>query len=387
MLSVKYKFRLNFALLLLSLFIVTTTATAQSNLKQWETFNYAKQKVAARDAQKLELDDLQRVRGIVFGKHGRVFKEKTIQNFLKTRAWYKPNPKFQNAALNQTERQNLDVIRLTEAAKHDFVQPGDLRYWQKKAIPADKISAQTSAEWRIMIAEIGAIRGQTFADEPWLQQYFDERYWYKPNPNFAPSLLTDVEKANIAALEKARAESRSAAVSPGDMDKFQTALLTEDLLEKVSIKDLREMQNEFFARHGKKFKAPQIQAQFEFQEWYRVAKDQSKIKLTGIEQQNVDLLAKIENRKREALTTTAIAEDDLSGMFTEDLRFLRNEIYARHGRIFKTKDLNDYFTQQTWYKPDPNYADSVLTATEYANLTTIKKVEADAVSKFSAVEG
>ncbi len=36
-----------------------------------------------------------------------------------------------------------------------------------------------------------------------------------------------------------------------------------------------------------------------------------------------------------------------------DLKILRNEIYARHGRIFKTDYLRNYFMDQPWYSPDP----------------------------------
>ncbi len=36
----------------------------------------------------------------------------------------------------------------------------------------------------------------------------------------------------------------------------------------------------------------------------------------------------------------------------KDLRFFRNEIFARHGYSFKSKDLLDFFKKQSWYKAD-----------------------------------
>ena len=33
------------------------------------------------------------------------------------------------------------------------------------------------------------------------------------------------------------------------------------------------------------------------------------------------------------------------------LRIMRNEILARHGYVFKSKDLQDYFKQFSWYHP------------------------------------
>jgi hypothetical protein len=362
-------------------------ALAQDALKKWETFDFAKQRITAAQLNRLELEDLQKLRGIVFGKHGRVFKEKSIQDYLEKRAWYKPNPGFRNAKLTAVERQNLDSIRLAEAAKHDWVEPGDLRLWQKKTIPEDKIYAKTAAEWRVLIAEVEAIHGKTFPEEPWLQQYFEERYWYKANPNYSPAALTDIERANIEAFKKKRDAERRVAVSPGDMDKFQNVVLTEEMLAGATLNELRSMRNEFWARRGRKFSAAAIQQEYEWQDWYRAARDQKTVKLSAIEQQNADTLLRVENRLRESIALKPVAVEELSGLYIEDLRVLRNEIYARRGRVFKSKDLNEYFIAQPWYKPDPNYSDAALTDIEKANLKVIADAEKDAFSKFVLVEG
>jgi hypothetical protein len=54
--------------------------------------------------QSLPLDDLKFIRGIIFGKHGRVFKDSEIKYFLESKSWYKANPDFSNSMLNDTER-------------------------------------------------------------------------------------------------------------------------------------------------------------------------------------------------------------------------------------------------------------------------------------------
>ena len=41
---------------------------------------------------------------------------------------------------------------------------------------------------------------------------------------------------------------------------------------------------------------------------------------------------------------------DLSSLSHEQLCFARNEIFARHGRIFKTPEIAAYFNSKTWYK-------------------------------------
>ncbi len=45
-----------------------------------------------------------------------------------------------------------------------------------------------------------------------------------------------------------------------------------------------------------------------------------------------------------------LTEGDLQGLSKNELRLARNEIYARHGRIFKDEQLQSYFDSMSWYK-------------------------------------
>ena len=54
-----------------------------------------------------------------------------------------------------------------------------------------------------------------------------------------------------------------------------------------------------------------------------------------------------------AQATRYLTNADLADCGCGDLKILRNEIYARHGRIFKTDYLRNYFMDQPWYSPDP----------------------------------
>src|SRR5712692_10704659 len=124
-------------LLLLILFSAFSVAKAQDEyaaVKTWETFDFASKSIGPADVGALSLDDLKLVRGIVFGKHGRVFKDPDIKRYLDSRPWFKADANFQNSALNDTERKNLDVIRIAEEQKHDTVQPGDMRLYQNRAL-------------------------------------------------------------------------------------------------------------------------------------------------------------------------------------------------------------------------------------------------------------
>lgn len=359
--------------------------------KGWDKFDFTKKRITKAQLAKVASDgivnELALLRGIVFGKRGREFKERSIQNFLETQTWYKPNPKFTNTVLTRIERDNLDLIRMAEAERHSNVQPGDLRLWQAKEIPDDNLYVETPSDWRIMIAEIEAIHGKRFDDEPWLQKYFEERYWYRANPNYNSSILNVTERKNLEKLNARRNEDRNVAVSVGDMDKFQSVLLTEDLLKNLSMNDLRMMRNEFWARRGRRFSTPGFKQMFEWRDWYKPVSDQSKIKLSLIEEQNVRLIEREEAKLREKISTEPITNAMVDGLFVEDLRVLRNEIYAKRGLVFKDKELQKYFEAQSWYQPNPDFKDESLTETESKNLAVIKEVEESSISKFSEAEG
>jgi len=59
-----------------------------------------------------------------------------------------------------------------------------------------------------------------------------------------------------------------------------------------------------------------------------------------------------------------------------DLRLMRNEILARHGWKFQSKDLQDYFGRQAWYKPVADNNTIKLSIIEQTNIQLIKSEEA-----------
>lgn len=374
-------------------------AWKEFNKKGWDKVDFSKRKITKAQLDKLNsdsgiVDELALLRGVVFGKRGRIFKEHSIQDYLDKQAWYKPKASFTNAVLTKLENANLDAIRLTEAERHSTVQPGDLRFWEDKPIPEEKMPFEgsvTRAEWDVMIAEFEAIHGKTFPTEEWLQKYFNERYWYRANPNYSASVLNENERKNLQAFIDARNALRKVALSPGDMDKFENALIKPEQLVGLSLNELRIIRNEFYARHGKKFSTPGYRAFYEWQDWYRPIKDQSKVKLNAIEEQNVKTIGDYEAQMREKLTTEVLPEGAVEGLFAEELRIMRNEIFAKHGRIFKNPELQKYFEAQAWYKADPTFTDDrvpeVLSSVEFKNISAIKAAEDVAVSKFSEVEG
>lgn len=82
------------------------------------------------------------------------------------------------------------------------------------------------------------------------------------------------------------------------------------------------------------------------------------------------------------ISSRYIDESELYNYDAGQLRLIRNEIFALHGRIFKSQDLADYFSQKSWYVPmyDPDEFDAhmfdYLNDYEAANLKVILNYEA-----------
>ncbi|MEH6938000.1 YARHG domain-containing protein [Bacillus sp. JJ664] len=72
--------------------------------------------------------------------------------------------------------------------------------------------------------------------------------------------------------------------------------------------------------------------------------------------------------------TIKLTDEVLGNLSTNELSIARNEIYARHGYIFKSSDLNKYFSTKSWYNPDPTY-NGALNETEKYNINFIKSKE------------
>ncbi len=340
-------------------------------VKEWETFDFRQRSVAADQLKGLSILQLKYLRGILFGKHGRVFQEAAIQDWLKTRPWYKPSTRYALADLNDAERANMDAIKDAEHREHKIIEPGDLKFYRDRRITRSELGNHSRIEWLIMREEIEAIHGKRFPETPWLQSFFGERYWYRPDPKYSPAVLAEIEKANIQTLTAAQKAGRGIALAPGDMEQFQESPITPDLLHGLSLFELRLLRNEVYARHGKRFHTEWLQIHFEMEDWYHAGTSFAEPKLNAVEARNVELIVKEEQKLHEELATKALTRAALDGLFLEDARKLRNEIYARHGQIFRDRWLDGYFRSLTWYRPNARYTESTLNTVERKNVRTL----------------
>lgn len=76
-----------------------------------------------------------------------------------------------------------------------------------------------------------------------------------------------------------------------------------------------------------------------------------------------------------------LTDDEVSVYSSDQLELAKNEIYARHGRIFVTQSIADYFNSKSWYQGtvDPDTFDaqqgSIFNEYEIANIQKIEEWE------------
>ena len=76
-------------------------------------------------------------------------------------------------------------------------------------------------------------------------------------------------------------------------------------------------------------------------------------------------------------STTLLNDKQFRKMKKSTLRIMRNEIMARHGYRFQSKDLQEYFSSMPWYKPAASNDEVKLSFIEQLNVELIKAVEND----------
>jgi hypothetical protein len=220
-----------------------------------------------------------------------------------------------------------------------------------------------------------------------LQKYFNERYWYHGREEYSPKELTAVERANADTIAVARMRDLGFGVAPGVMYLFQATPLTDSLVRGLSLYDLRLIRNEVYARHGRRFETAWLRAYFKDMPWYTPRQEFTIAELSEVEKNNVKLIQAAEAKRHEDLSAREIDQHELEGLFPEAARRLRNEIFARHGRVFKDPLLQSYFASQDWYHANPKFDLTSLTPIERKNVATIQSYEARAKKGQRFTEG
>lgn len=75
-------------------------------------------------------------------------------------------------------------------------------------------------------------------------------------------------------------------------------------------------------------------------------------------------------------TSTEILTLDVQNYYTkQEFKIMRNEIFARHGYVFKSPEMKSYFEKQNWYQPKRDDVMNLITPLEHLNIEIINYFE------------
>lgn len=162
-------------------------------------------------------------------------------------------------------------------------------------------------------------------------------------------------------------------------------------LNDYDAEELLIAKNEIFARYGYIFKSqPNLQLYFESKSWYKANPSYSGELLKEVEEYNLGMIKSLEFLKfaRESnisitssfvipnSNTLEITSSEVSELNDWELVVARNEIFARYGLGFSTKELLQHFKERSWFVIDSSLGnDMALTAIENKNVATILEEE------------
>ncbi|EPJ48557.1 MAG: hypothetical protein OFPI_29100 [Osedax symbiont Rs2] len=154
-------------------------------------------------------------------------------------------------------------------------------------------------------------------------------------------------------------------------------------IDGFSAAKVRLARNEIFARHGYIFNSLDLQRHFKQYGWYQASTRSAQLSVT--ERANVSFLLSSERQQPTPASPSdsgyiiadsavrLLSNSELSHFNRSQLRLIRNEIFARHGYVFNSTDLNHYFKQRSWYRPKGKSV--ALSSIEQANVQLLKRLE------------
>jgi Ca-activated chloride channel family protein len=178
----------------------------------------------------------------------------------------------------------------------------------------------------------------------------------------------------------------------------QGGALANQELAALDRTQLRVLRNVPYARHGYTFASDDLRTAFARFPWYHADRQFDERRLERVDSDNIALVHAYEGSAslvaaRPAAPSTHAASASFDALITRaregralgaaelqaldlgQLRVLRNTSYARHGRVFRTRDLQARFRAQPWYHEDAGYDESRLTPADHANVDAVRERE------------
>lgn len=231
------------------------------------------------------------------------------------------------------------AVAAVVAVVHEVAADPRPLYYDRAVTQAD-LDNRTLRELALMRNTIYARAGHQFRKQ-WLHDYFAAQTWYKPLKKDDDAKITKVDRANAVLIAKAEQ-----AAKPADLKKRRDDILARERAGKATPEDAIEL-TILNTRIGT-YAAPEPEAK---------------------PPSNVSPL------EDPSQLDHVIKAEQLSNLSRRDLRILRNMVYARHGKQFKSYMLQSYFSGMDWYTPDASFDENKLTKTDITNIRLVKSVE------------
>jgi hypothetical protein len=265
-----------------------------------------------------------------------------------------------------------------------------------KRVDSAAVEKMSLPDLRALRGIVFGKHGRPFTDEKDVQAYLKTRPWYHADTTFKNSRLSATEKANIDIIRLAEAH-KHARIETGDMRYYRNRVVTSAMLGHHTPGDWQVIEAEVGAVHGQRFDFGEpdetddngndvylLQRYFDDRYWYRGRKEYTPRELSAVERANLDTINL--SRMKDLgfgvapglmylFQKTLLTDSILRGMSLYDLRVIRNEVFARHGRRFETPWLRDFFRNEPWYTPRSDFTIASLSETEKANIKLIQAAE------------
>ena len=250
----------------------------------------------------------------------------------------------------------------------------------------DLLEHKTLRELSILRNTIYARYGWDGYRKPWLRDYFHGQPWFRANPKFSYKQLSDADRKNahfVGVREQSFRETELARMRDDIFARHGKAW--NDKPEwTVKGKTVRSCKRPRGAQEDEEAGAGSNDCYYAKQSWYKANPKFNEDMLTVDDKIELGLLSRalgefaIDAEKRgksEASLDRVLGVGELRALSLRDLRLLRNTIYARRGRPFKSEILRNHFRGMSWYKENGAYTDQVLSANDVRNIQLIKSVE------------
>lgn len=247
------------------------------------------------------LRELSILRNTIYARYGwDGYRKPWLRAYFHAQPWFKPNPKFSYKQLGDVDRKNAHFIGVREQSLTD-VELGKMRddiFARYGKMWSDK------PEWTLKngksVKQCSKPKGAELSDYDDIDASFPAcRYakakWYKPDPNFSPSKISDDDKIELGLLSRAMGQFALDDETRGKSESSLDRTLSLEEVRQLSLRDLRLLRNTIYARRGRSFKSEILRDHFSGMEWYKARPDYTDKLLTANDVRNIALIKSVEN--------------------------------------------------------------------------------------------